>query len=157
MFGVNFVSTDPSGTIKDIGKGTNPYDVNFQDKLNKPYFRNTESIPPEYERLQKQHNTSVTNELNNTMNFNSTSAGISYFEHHDTHKMLHYPESRPRFETENYRNTEIVDKINDARVDGRIYQNPIEHSQNLKVTYVRPDSSGSIQTIGSYNSIKRRI
>ena len=157
MFGVNFVSTDPSGTIKDIGKGTNPYDVNFQDKLNKPYFRNTESIPPEYERLQKQHNTSVTNELNNNLNFNATSAGISYFEHHDTHKMLHYPESRPRFETENYRNTEIVDKINDARVDGRIYQNPIEHSQNLKVTYVRPDSSGSIQTIGSYNSIKRRI
>tara|TARA_B110001450_G_scaffold50897_1_gene47520 strand:+ start:633 stop:1109 length:477 start_codon:yes stop_codon:yes gene_type:complete len=158
MFGVNFVSTNPTGTITDIGKGTNPYDVNFIDRNYKSYYRNTAGIPSEYDRLDKIHHTSVTNELNNTMNFNATNEGLTYYEEHDTNKHLNYPESRPRFEAVSYRDTEIVDKINSMKVEGRHYENPIEHSQNLKVTNVTPNNSGIIQTIGKkYNSIKRKI
>jgi hypothetical protein len=156
MFGTQFVETDPCGTMKDIGKGNKPIDVNFHDALNKSYFRNTEGIPPEYSRYFKQHHTSITNDLNNLMNFNPTSAGQTYYEHNDADKMLHYPESRPRFESVNYRDTSIPNKINDMKVDGRIYEKPIEHSQGLKVTNVRADSSGMVQNIGKYNSIKRR-
>jgi len=89
------------------------------------------------------------------MNFNPTSAGLNYYEHNTADKILTYPESRPRFESVNYRDTSIPDKINDMKVDGRIYEKPSHHSQSLKPKDVRP--MGTIQNIGKYFNIRRRL
>ena len=126
----------PCGTIE--GQTTYHHDFKktekkYMDLHHKSHFRTTDGIPPEYKRFFKQHSTSVTPTLNNLINFNPT-IGITQFEEHDTNKMLHGGVgSRPRFESVDNRNTEIVDKIDDIKKPGNHLHTKPEHSQTLKI------------------------
>lgn len=130
------VQPNPCGTIE--GDTTYHHDFKktekkYMDLHHKNHFRTTDGIPAEYSRLFKQHRTSVTPTLNNLINFNPT-IGLSSFEEHDTNKMLHGGiGSRPRFESVNNRNTEIVDKIADKKKPGNHPHTRPEHSQTLRV------------------------
>jgi hypothetical protein len=130
------VEPNPCGTIE--GATTYHHDFKktekkYMDLHHKNHFRTTDGIPPEYSRLFKQHHTDVTNNLNNLINFNPT-IGLTQFEEHDTNKMLHGGiGSRPRFESVNNRNTEIVDKIQDIKKPRNHFHTRPEHSQTLRV------------------------
>lgn len=130
------VQPNPCGTIEGATHYPHPFKKTEPKYINlhhKNHFRTTPGIPPEYSRLFKQHHTSVTPTLNNLINFNPT-IGLSSFEEHDTNKMLHGAiGSRPRFESVNNRNTEIVDKIQDIKKPGNHFHTRPEHAQTLRV------------------------
>jgi len=46
---------------------------------------------------------------------------------------LHYPKSRPRYESINHRDTEIVDKIQAWKKPGKHYHAYPQHSQTLRI------------------------
>ena len=77
------------------------------------------------------HHTSITADMNNLINFNPTSKGLTYFEEHETNKILHYQLSRPRFDAIIMKDTEIVDKIDDMKKQGRHYHSYPQHSHKL--------------------------
>lgn len=126
----------PCGTIEGDTHYHHPFkktNAKYMNLHHKSHFRTTDGIPPEYSRFFHQHKTSVTPTLNNLINFNPT-IGLSSFEEHETNKMLHGGVgSRPRFESVDNRNTEIVDKISDIKKEGRHYHTRPEHSQTLRV------------------------
>ena len=130
------VEPNPCGTIE--GQTTYHHDFKktekkYMDLHHKNHFRSTDGIPAEYSRLFKQHRTSVTPTLNNLINFNPT-IGLSSFEEHDTNKMLHGGVgSRPRFESVDNRDTQIVDKIQDIKKPGNHFHTRPEHSQTLRI------------------------
>ena len=130
------VQPNPCGTIEGATHYPHPFKKTEPKYINlhhKNHFRTTDGIPAEYSRLFKQHRTSVTPTLNNLINFNPT-IGLTQFEEHDTNKMLHAGiGSRPRFESVNNRNTEIVDKIQDIKKPGNHFHTRPEHSQTLRV------------------------
>lgn len=92
-------------------------------------------LAPEMKRRFYQHHTSVTNDLNNNMNFNPTKE-TTYFEEHETNKHLHYPNTKPRYEIFNFRDTVSIDKIDDWKKDGNHPHTRLEHSNSLKVRSV---------------------
>ena len=130
------VEPNPGGTMEGDTHYPHPFkktEKKYMDLHHKSHFRTTDGIPPEYSRLFKQHKTSVTPTVNNLINFNPT-IGLSSFEEHETNKMLHGGVgSRPRFESVDNRNTEIVDKIDDIKKPGRHYHTRPEHAQTLRV------------------------
>jgi hypothetical protein len=90
--------------------------------------------PPEFSRLNQRYNTSTTAELMKTSLFNPTrgSEKLSFHEH-ETNMHLHYPKSRPRYESVSNHNTEIIDKIEAWKKPGNHYYRRPEHSQTLRI------------------------
>ena len=135
MFGNLNVYTDPVGQVAGAYNYHHPFkrsEAEYFDKRHQSFFRNTDGIPMEKERMFVQHSRSIENDFNNLINFNPTNKGLTYYEEHETNKLIHYPLSRPRFLTTAYKDTEIVDKINLWKKEGRHYHNYPEHSQTLK-------------------------
>jgi hypothetical protein len=136
MFGNLNVATNPVGGIEGAYNYHHPFkrsEAEYFGKHHQSYYRNTEGIPMEKERMFVQHHRSIENDFNNLINFNPTNKGLTYYHEHETNKLIHYPLSRPRFLATAYKDTEIVDKIEKWRKDGRHYHNPPEHSQTLNV------------------------
>lgn len=108
-------------------------EVDYFDKRHKSLYHKEGDIPPEYKRMFVQHHRSITNDMNNLQNFNPT-IGTTYFEEHDTNKMLHGGVgTRPRYELFNFRDTHIPDKIDNWKKDGNHPHTRPEHSQKLMV------------------------
>ena len=136
MFGNLNVATNPVGGIEGAYNYHHPFkrsEAEYFGKHHQSYYRNTDGIPMEKERMFVQHHRSIENDFNNLINFNPTNKGLTYYHEHETNKLIHYPLSRPRFLATAYKDTEIVDKIEKWRKDGRHYHNPPEHSQTLNV------------------------
>ena len=134
-FGNLLYEPNPCGSHHGKNNFHNPFKATAADFMNKRhqnYFRNTDGIPEEYDRMKKIHHTSISNEQNNLMNFNPTSKGLTYFEEHETNKHLHYQLSKPRFENVIMKDTSIVDKIDDYQKDGHHYHKYPSHSHSLK-------------------------
>lgn len=126
----------PSGSLL-IGadKYHNPFkrtENDFFNKHHKSLYHKEGGISPEFAKTFYQHHTSVTNELNNTMNFNPT-IGVTYYEEHDTNKHLHYPKTKPRYELFNFRDNIVTDKIDDWKKEGNHHHSLPEHSQKLNI------------------------
>jgi hypothetical protein len=136
MFGNLNVATNPVGGIEGAYNYHHPFkrsEAEYFGKHHQSYYRNTDGIPMEKERMFVQHHRSIENDFNNLINFNPTNKGLTYYHEHETNKLIHYPLSRPRFLATAYKDTEIIDKIEKWRKDGRHYHNPPEHSQTLNV------------------------
>lgn len=134
MFGNLFVESDPTGRVAGDINYHHPFkkpEAKHFDKRHKSHIRNIDGIPMEKKRLFVQHHRSIENDFNNLMNFNPTNKGLTYYEEHKTNKQIHYPLSRPRFDATSFRDTEIPDKIDDWRKDGRHYHIHGKHSQTL--------------------------
>jgi len=104
-------------------------------KHHKSYNRSEgNGVPSEFSRYKNITNTSTTNELMKTMHFNPTMGSEkTKFLETETNMHLLYPKSRPRFESVNNRDTEIVDKINALKKPGPHFEKRSEHSSRLKV------------------------
>jgi hypothetical protein len=91
-------------------------------------------VPAEFSRYNQRYNTSTTNELLKTMHFNPTMGSEKQkFHEHETNMHLHYAKSKPRFESVNHRDTEIVDKIQAWKKPGNHYQAYPQHSSSLRL------------------------
>lgn len=115
-----------------------PFDrgqIDIFNKHHKSYNRQVgRGNPPEFSRLNQRYNTSTTAELMKTMHFNPTMGSEkTKFHEHETNMHLLYEKSKPRFESVNHRDTEIVDKINAMKKPGKHYQAYSEHSSTLRV------------------------
>jgi len=151
MFGLNvYVQPNPVGTI-DATKQNN-YNIQFRkndanlmitEQHTDNNFRQIGSLPPQYPDHYKIHHHSVTMDLNNLQNFNSTSPGITYFEEHDTNKHINnmlksgqgmhsHPANKT---TPNHRDTTIPDKIEKWRKNNNVFQ--VEASHNHKLNFVK--------------------
>ena len=136
MFGNLDVAKNPCGQIsgsKIFNTDWKKTEADYFDKRHKSHFRTGEGIPSEFKRYFKQHHTDVTTSMNNLQNFNPTNKGITYFEQHDTNKHINYPTSRPRFESFNYRDTSIPDKIDALKKEGNHLHTYFKHAPALKV------------------------
>lgn len=136
MFGNLDVAKNPCGQISGSKIFHHPWkktEADYFDKRHKSHFRNVDPIPAEFKRYFKQHHTDVTMTMNNLQNFNPTNKGLTYFEEHDTNKHLNYPTSRPRFESFNYRDTSIPDKINEWKKEGNHLHTHFKHAPSLRV------------------------
>ncbi len=126
---------DPCGTISNNKHFHHQVhkvnETDMEKKVNKNHFRSTPAYPAEFKRMNVRHHTSITANMNNLINFNPTSKGLTYFEEHDTNKILHYQLSRPRFDAVIMRETEIVDKIDDMKKAGTHYHAYPQHSHRL--------------------------
>jgi len=91
-------------------------------------------VPAEFSRYNQRYNTSTTAELMKTSLFNPT-RGSEKTKFHETESNMHllYEKSKPRFESVNNRDTEIVDKINAMKKPGNHFEKRHEHSSRLKV------------------------
>jgi len=143
MFGLNYVPDEVGELNSTKVKGHHghkhfPFDkgvIDIFNKHHKSYNRMIGSgMPPEFSRLNQRYNSSTTNEILKTMHFNPTRGSERQkFEEHQTNMHLWYPKSRPRFENENHRDTEIVDKIQAWKKPGKHYQAYPQHSQTLRL------------------------
>jgi len=126
-----FVSSDPVGSIdgNQFQTDSEKRDINFFQKRNKNYFRNTDPTSPyDYYNIDNTH-TSI--QLNNLQNYNPTSKGITYYEPHETEKLLHLPTSKPRFQGIIMRDNSIVNEIQKNKKQGIHYHSPPHHSFGL--------------------------
>jgi hypothetical protein len=112
----------PTGQLDDV-KGNSfhlPFskqEVKYDNKLRKPVIP---EIAGHYHDFyydnqpltQKNPTISVFTDL---YNFNPTHKEIGYYHPHETEKLFHKPESRPRFEREFTKDTSIADKIEKIR------------------------------------------
>lgn len=144
MFGLHvFVEPDPTGNVDATREDS--YNIPFRktdakyrisQPTTKSYNRMLGDIPPQYDKHHVIHHESVTINMNNLQNFNPTSAGITYFEEHPTNKHIHYGgfHSHPANRNiHDFRNTEIVDNINELRKGGvNFFEKPKKHSHSLK-------------------------
>ena len=143
MFGLNYVPHEVGelNTTKVKNHSAHkhfPFDkgqIDIFNKRHKSYNRMIGSgMPPEFSRYNQRYNTSTTNEILKTMHFNPTMGSERQkFHEHETNMHLWYPKSKPRFEAENHRDTEIVDKINAWKKPGNHYQAYPEHSHTLRL------------------------
>lgn len=136
MFGLQQVYTNEVGELNGKTHFHYPFRLNNVDIFNKHHkslYHKEGDIPPEYKRLNQKVHRSVTNDLNNLMNFNATRGSEKQkFEEHPTNLHLLYARSKPRYLLVNNRNTEIQDKIEGMRKPGnRFYERYPEHSSFL--------------------------
>lgn len=144
MFGLNvFVENDGIGRVDSTREDS--YNIPFRktdakyfisQPATKSYNRQYGDIPPQYDSHSVIHHESVTMNLNNLQNFNPTSPGITYFEEHDTNKHIHYGGMHSHPANRNihdFRNTKIVDEIDDLRKGINFFEKPKSHSLSLKV------------------------
>jgi len=150
MFGLHiFPEPNPTGRI-DATKQDN-YNIQFRkpdaklminEDITGNYFRQEKDIPPQYPYHYKIHHESVTMNLNNLQNFNSTSPGITYFEPHETERHFHNSshgsfKSHPANKTTpNHRDNTVTDKIDKWRKASNVFEKPEEHSMKLKIVKV---------------------
>lgn len=104
----------------------------FFNKRHKSINHKEGQLAPEYKKTFYQHHTSVTNELNNTMNYNPT-MGITYYKEHETNMHLNYPKTRPRYEISNLRDNVVNDKIEDWKKPGEHFHTLPSHSHKLNI------------------------
>ena len=109
-----------------------PFSKNEIDFFNKRHY----PIIPEIEGHTHAFNYKI-QELSPTItvftelyNFNPTHAEMSYFHPHDTDKLIHHPDDKPRFEKEFIYDVSIPDKI-EARKKIEQYHKLPEHSFTL--------------------------
>ena len=135
MFGLQNVSTNEIGELNGKTHFHYPFRLNNIDIFNKHHkslYHREGDIPPEHKRYNQKVHRSVTNDLNNLMNFNPTRGSEKQkFEEHHTNLHLHYPKSKPRYLLVNNRNTEIQDKIESMRKPGKHFERYPQHSSFL--------------------------
>lgn len=147
MFGLNvFVEPNPTGTIDatkqdkyNIHHRRNDAKLFINEKHTDNYFRQEKDLPPQYPYHYEIHHDSVTMHLNNLQNFNPTSAGVTYFNEHETNKHIHYGgmHSHPANKTTpNHRETTVPDKIDKWRKRSNIFEVEQSHSHKLNVVKV---------------------
>lgn len=135
MFGLQNVATNEVGELN--GKTNFHYlfrinNATIFNKHHKSVYHKEGSIPPEYKRFNQRVHRSVTNDMNNLMNFNPTRGSEKQqFKEHPTNLHLHYPNSKPRYLLVNNRDTSIPDKINDIKKPGKHFERYAEHSSFL--------------------------
>ena len=130
------VATNEVGELNGKTHFHYPFRLNNVDIFNKHHkslYHREGDYPPEFKRLNQKVHRSVTNDMNNLMNFNATRGSEKQqFKEHPTNLHLHYPRSKPRYLLVNNRNTEIQDKIEGMRKPGnRYYERYPEHSSFL--------------------------
>ena len=146
MFGLNVYVPDPVGTIDatkqdkyNIHHRRNDAKLFVTEEITDNNHRQTGSLPPQYPHHYKIHHDSVTMHLNNLQNYNPTSAGITYFQEHETNKHIHHGgmHSHPANKTTpQHRDTTIPDKVDKWRKRSNIFESPAEHSHRLNVVKV---------------------
>jgi hypothetical protein len=146
MFGLNVYVPDPVGTIDatkqdkyNIHHRRNDAKLFVTEEITDNNHRQTGSLPPQYPHHYKIHHDSVTMHLNNLQNYNPTSAGITYFQEHETNKHIHHGgmHSHPANKTTpQHRDTTIPDKVDKWRKRSNIFESPAEHSHRLNIVKV---------------------
>ena len=135
MFGLQNVESNEVGELNGKTHFHYPFRINnatIFNKHHKSVYHKEGGIPPEYKRLNQRVHRSVTNDMNNLINFNPTRGSEKQqFEEHKTNMHLHYPNSKPRYLLVNNRNTEIQDKIESMRKPGKHHFKYPEHSSFL--------------------------
>jgi len=135
MFGLQDVYTNEVGELQGRTNFHYLFRINnatIFNKHHKSLYHKEGGIPPEYKRLNQRVHRSVTNDMNNLMNFNPTRGSEKQqFEEHSTNLHLIYPKSKPRYLLVNNRDTSIPDKINDMKKPGKHFERYAEHSSFL--------------------------
>jgi hypothetical protein len=135
MFGLQNVSTNEVGELNGAKNFHYPFRINnttIFNKHHKSVYHREGDIPPEHKRYNQRVHRSVTNDMNNLMNFNPTRGSEKQkFKEHHTNMHLHYPKSKQRYLLVNNRNTEIQDKIEGMRKPGKHFERYPEHSSFL--------------------------
>jgi len=135
MFGLQNVESNEVGELNGKTHFHYPFRINnatIFNKHHKSVYHKEGGIPPEYKRLNQRVHRSVTNDMNNLINFNPTRGSEKQqFEEHKTNMHLHYPNSKPRYLLVNNRNTEIQDKIESMRKPGKHFERYPQHSSFL--------------------------
>ena len=135
MFGLQNVATNEVGELNGKKHFHYPFRLNNVDIFNKHHksvYHKEGDFPAEFKRLNQRVHRSVTNDMNNLMNFNPTRGSEKQkFEEHPTNMHLHYPKSKQRYLLVNNRNTEIQDKIEGMRKPGQHFERYPEHSSFL--------------------------
>jgi hypothetical protein len=136
MFGLQNVATNEVGQLDGSKHFYYPFRLNNVDIFNKHHkslYHKEGGIPAEFKRLNQKVYRSVTNDMNNLMNFNATRGSEKQqFKEHPTNLHLHYARSKPRYLLVNNRDTSIPDKIEGMRKPGnRFYERYPEHSSFL--------------------------
>ena len=136
MFGLQNVATNEVGQLDGSKHFHYPFRLNNVDIFNKHHksvYQREGDYPPEFKRLNQRVHRSVTNDMNNLMNFNPTRGSEKQqFKEHPTNMHLHYPKSKQRYLLVNNRDTSIPDKIEGMRKPGnRYYERYPEHSSFL--------------------------
>ena len=138
MFGLQNVATNEVGELNGKKHFHYPFRLNNVDIFNKHHkslYHKEGDYPPEFKRLNQKVYRSVTNDMNNLMNFNPTRGSEKQqFEQHPTNMHLHYSKSKPRYLLVNNRNTEIQDKIESMKKPGKHYERYPQHSSFLTPT-----------------------
>ena len=107
-------------------------DINYFKKHHKNHFRTTEGVEetiPYHKEYQHDH---VTSSLNYLQNFNATNPIHTYYNETTAHRTLHNKDQRPRFESVNGKDTEIVDKI-DFMAKKKVPHVPFSYSHKLDI------------------------
>ena len=136
MFGMQNVATNEVGELDATKKSFHyPFRLNNVDIFNKHHkslYHKEGDYPPEFKRLNQKVYRSVTNDMNNLMNFNPTRGSEKQqFEEHPTNMHLHYPKSKQRYLLVNNRDTSIPDKIEGMKKPGKHFERYPEHSSFL--------------------------
>ena len=135
MFGLQNVATNEVGELNGKKHFHYPFRLNNVDIFNKHHkslYHKEGDYPPEFKRLNQKVYRSVTNDMNNLMNFNPTRGSEKQqFEEHPTNMHLHYPKSKQRYLLVNNRDTSIPDKIEGMRKPGKHFERYPEHSSFL--------------------------
>ena len=136
MFGLNTLYyKDQVGELNGVNNYHMPFrktEIDFFAKHNKNHFRTTEGVvdpTPHYSKYQHDHPTSS---LNYLQNFNPTNQIHTYYEETQGHRTLHNKDQRPRFESVNGKNTEIVDEI-DFMAKKKVPHVPFSYSHKLDI------------------------
>ena len=135
MFGLQKVYENEVGELQGKFHYHYPFRINnatIFNKHHKSVYHKEGDIPAEFKRLNQRVHRSVTNDMNNLMNFNPTRGSEKQqFKEHPTNLHLIYPKSKPRYLLVNNRDTSIPDKINDMKKPGKHFERYPEHSSFL--------------------------
>lgn len=131
----------PTGELNDINSNNihMPFsrnDVRFTDLRYKPTVREIAGFDHHHD-YKKQELTQVNPSVavfNDLYNYNPTQ-GVSYFDPHETDKLIHHPTDKPRFELENYKNLDIQKEIQADKKVAQSYVVPPKDSFVLKRQY----------------------
>jgi len=147
MFGLGVMyETDPVGTINE--RKQQNYNIPFRkpdaklmvtEPITGNYNRQEGDIPPQIPYHSKIHHRSVTMDLNNTINFDPTSAGHQYYKEHETNLHLHHggAHSHPANKTKpNHKDLTVPNKIENWRKRTNVFEKPIEHSLRLQTVNI---------------------
>lgn len=144
MFGLQAVEPNECGELNTtkVSGHTHHRHFPFNKKIVSDFIKHHKShnrmigpgVPAEFKRYNQRYNTSTTSELMKTMHFNPTRGSEkTKFHEHETNMHLLYEKSKPRFESVNHRDTEIVDKINAMKKPGPHFEKRPEHSSSLRI------------------------